>query len=330
MTTPCSGLSGEFGLIRHYFADCTERSERTVLGIGDDCALLAPKPGQLLAVTADTLVAGVHFFPDVAPRDIGYKSLAVSLSDLAAMGAAPAWVTLCLTLPAPDEAWLSDFMAGFTELARSQEVELVGGDTTRGPLSITVQALGHVDEDKGLRRSGAAVGELVCVTGQLGSAGLGLKILRGDWRSSDKEPVRRLLRPEPRVAMGRCLAGRASACIDVSDGLAADLGHILQRSGVGATLEWERLPLSAPVQDYVGRTGDWALPLVAGDDYELCFTVPEGVQAALERDLVELGCACTVIGRVDRDEGLHLIRGQQCETFECRGYDHFEGGEGRV
>jgi thiamine-monophosphate kinase len=314
---------GEFDLIRRYFTRGSGRHPQTVLGVGDDCALLQPSAGTLLAVTTDTLVAGVHFFEDVCPRDLGHKTLAVNLSDLAAMGATPAWVTLCLTLPALDHAWLADFAAGFTELAQAQEVELVGGDTTRGPLSITVQAMGQLPSGSGLRRSGANVGDLIFVTGQVGGAGLGLKVLQGRWDCRDDEPVRRLLRPEPRVAAGQQLLGRASACIDVSDGLAADLGHILAASGAGATVEWERLPLSAALIDYIARTDDWRMPLVAGDDYELCFTAPEREQEAIESALASIGCALTFIGRIEREAGLRLSRGRRLDPFEPGGYDHF-------
>lgn len=323
MTTPPSGSFGEFDLIRRYFARGSAQHAQTVLGVGDDCALLQPSAGDLLAVTADTLVASVHFFEDVHPHDLGHKSLAVNLSDLAAMGATPAWVTLCLTLPELDHAWLADFAAGFTELAQAQEVELVGGDTTRGPLSITVQAMGQLPAGSGLRRAGANIGDLILVTGQVGSAGLGLKVLQGQWDCSDDEPVRRLLRPEPRVAAGQQLLGRASACIDVSDGLAADLGHILAASGAGATVEWERLPLCEAVIDYIARTDDWRMPLVAGDDYELCFTAPEREREAIESALTSIGCAFSVVGRIEPEPGLRLSRGRRLDAFESGGYDHF-------
>lgn len=323
MTTREPGASGEFALIRRFFTRGTPRHPRTVLGVGDDCALLQPAPNSQLAVTADTLVAGVHFFSDVAPHDLGHKSLAVNLSDLAAMGASPAWVTLCLTLPAVDLEWLEGFAAGFAELAQGHGVELVGGDTTRGPLSVTVQAIGELRAGSGLRRSGARDGDLVFVTGQIGSAGLGLKVLRGERHSIDDEPVCRLLRPEPRVAAGRCLGRHATACIDVSDGLAADLGHILDASGVGATLEWERLPLSTAVRDYLAQTDDWRLPLVAGDDYELCFTAPAQAQAAIESALSDARCPCSVIGRIEQEPGLRLTRDGHTEAFAPLGYDHF-------
>ncbi|MBM4200253.1 MAG: thiamine-phosphate kinase [Gammaproteobacteria bacterium] len=314
---------GEFDLIRRYFTGHTAYHPQTVLGVGDDCAVLKPQGDSLLAVTADTLVGGVHFFLDMDPQNLGYKSLAVNLSDLAAMGAVPAWITLCLTLPTIDHAWLEGFASGLTELALEHGVELIGGDTTRGPMAVTVQALGQLPASGGLTRSGARVGDLVFVTGRLGSAGLGLKVLQGAWDPGDEEPVRRLLRPEARVAAGQGLLGLASACIDVSDGLAADLGHVLCGSGVGATLEWERLPLSDAVRHYVEQTNDWSLPLVAGEDYELCFTAPEHRRAALESALDAIGCTCTLIGHIEREEGLRLNRDGWCGPFVVRGYDHF-------
>jgi thiamine-monophosphate kinase len=325
LTNPPPGSFGEFDLIHRYFARGSARHPQTVLGVGDDCALLQPSADTLLAVTAATLVAGVHFFETVHPRDLGHKSLAVNLSDLAAMGATPAWVTLCLTLPDLDHNWLEGFTAGFTDLAHAQGVELVGGDTTRGPLSITVQAMGQLPAGSGLRRSGANVGDLIFVTGEVGSAGLGLKMLEGRWDCHDDDAVRQLLRPEPRVAAGRQLLGRASACIDVSDGLAADLAHILVASGFGATLEWERLPLSGAVLEYIARTGDWRMPLVAGDDYELCFTAPEREREAIESALASIGCPFTLIGRIEREPGLRLSRGRRLEAFGPGGYDHFAG-----
>jgi thiamine-monophosphate kinase len=270
-------------------------------------------------------VSGVHFAPDVDPSDLGYKSLAVNLSDLAAMGAAPAWITLCLTLPDTNADWLDRFAAGLTGLANCHGIDLVGGDTTRGPLSVTIQAIGRLSEQGYLRRSGARVGDSVFVTGQVGSAGLGLKILQGTYATRDAGSLGRLLRPEARVLAGLQLVGRASACIDVSDGLAGDLGHILEQSGVGATIEWECLPLSDAVRDYVASSGDWSLPLVAGDDYELCFTAPEAARLGIESSLATCGCPCTRIGRIESTLGLRVLRAQRQEALPNLGFDHFAG-----
>lgn len=314
---------GEFDLIRRYFAAPEPCRGDTLLGVGDDCALLRPSAGFDLAVTTDTLVCGVHFFPDVDPADLGHKALAVNLSDLAAMGAAPAWVTLCLTLPSADDAWLDGFRSGFFDLARRHSVDLVGGDTTRGPLSVTVQAIGFVPQGRGLLRSAAQADDLIYVTGTIGSAGLGLKVLRSEADSDDGEPARRLLRPEPRVAAGQALLGLAHACIDVSDGLAADLGHILDECGLGATLDADQLPLSAAVVRYIDVTGDWSLPLTAGDDYELCFTVPAERRAEIEALFGRLDTRCTQIGVVESEPGLRIVRRGRRETLPMAGYDHF-------
>ncbi len=315
---------GEFELIRRFFASPSAFHRETVLGIGDDCALLSIGSEHELAVTADTMVSGVHFFPNVDPADLGHKVLAVNLSDLAAVGAVPRWVTLCATLPTADPNWLERFSDGFFQLARRHRVDLIGGDTTRGPLSITVQAMGLVPAGRSIRRSGAQVGDLIYLTGTLGSAGLGLRMLRGECTFSDPEPLASLLRPEPRVTFGGALAGLAHACIDVSDGLAADLGHVLSASGVGATIEWERLPLSPAVSRYIAEGGDWRMPLTAGDDYELCFTVPAADQAEIEGRLGMLDGGCLRIGIVESEEGLRLVRERRLEPMPLVGYDHFQ------
>lgn len=314
---------GEFDLIRRYFAAPSVRRADTRLSIGDDCALLAAREDHELAITVDTLVSGVHFLPDVDPEALGHKALAVNLSDLAAMGADPAWITLALTLPQVDEAWLAAFARGMFALAQRYGVELVGGDTTRGPLSLTIQAMGWVPNGQALRRSGARAGDVIYVSGPLGAAGLGLKIRLGQTTLADAEAIRCLERPEPRVELGRCLRGLASACIDISDGLAADLGHILDQSGVGAELDVERLPLTDGVRRYIATTGDWRLPLVAGDDYELCFTVPPAHRDELEQRLAKAGLAAFPIGQIHAAPGLRLRKNNQPLDFTRQGYEHF-------
>ncbi len=237
----------EFDLIRDYFTDVGARRTDVDLGVGDDCALLEVPAGQQLAISIDTLAAGTHFLPDCDPESLGHKSLAVGLSDLAAMGAEPAWATLALTLPDHDPGWIAAFSRGFAALAGAHGVSLVGGDTTRGPLSVTVQVHGLVPAGRAIRRSGAAPGDRVYVSGTLGDAGLALRrILSGE--PVDPVARARLERPTPRVALGLALRGVASAMIDVSDGLAADLGHILAASGVGAEIDLTALPLSAAVR----------------------------------------------------------------------------------
>jgi thiamine-monophosphate kinase len=317
---------GEFQLIERFFRHAPCRAD-VRLSVGDDCALLQPRPGIDLAVTVDTLVAGVHFLSDTDPFGLGHKALAVNLSDLAAMGAEPAWVTLALTLPQSDEAWLERFAAGFLALAECCGVDLVGGDTTRGPLSVTVQAMGYVPRGGGLRRSGARPGDGVYVTGELGLGGLGLKQALRQVAGTDTQARRRLERPEPRLQAGALLRDVASACIDVSDGLAADLGHILEQSRVAARVDWEALPLPACVASYVAASGDWAMPLTAGDDYELCFTVPPEREAELAGYAERLDCVVSRIGTIEEGAGLKLFRGGVREDLGGRGYQHFSGSE---
>jgi thiamine-monophosphate kinase len=315
----------EFDLIDRFFHRCGAARGDVVLGVGDDAALLRVPAGMELALTLDTLVQGVHFLPGTDPHSLGHKALAVNLSDLAAMGAEPAWATLALTLPESDPAWLEAFSDGFCRLARECGVQLVGGDTTRGPLALSVEAKGLVPVGQALRRSGARAGDLIFVSGVLGDAGLALRALRDGLEVDDLDYLRgRMERPQPRLALGRSLLGRASAAIDISDGLVADLGHILDSSRVGAVVELGRLPCSEPVSAYLTRSGDWSLPLSAGDDYELCFTLPPGRLAALERLAENLRCRITRIGEITREPGLH-IRAADGGDYRPRssGYEHF-------
>ncbi len=306
----------EFDLIRRYFASHTLQHPFNQLGIGDDCALLTIPPGHQLAVTTDTMVENVHFFADTDPERLGHKLLAVNLSDLAAMGAEPFAVTLALTLPKTDEYWLQAFSKGFMQLARQYNVDLIGGDTTSGPLTLSVQAMGVVPTGKALLRSKAKIGDRVYVTGQVGNAGLGLKVKQGYVCDQPEPLLQSLDQPQPRVAEGLVLRGVAHACIDISDGLAADLNHILEKSGVGAVLHMDRLPMSTAVMDYIERTGDWRLPLIAGDDYELCFTVSQAIE---EQALKAFYC----IGEIVSEPGLRIERAGRLETMEIRGYEHF-------
>lgn len=306
----------EFDLIKRYFALHKPQHPFNQLGIGDDCALLSLPANHQLAVTTDTMVENVHFFADVDPQQLGHKLLAVNLSDLAAMGAEPFAVTLALTLPKVDESWLQAFAAGFIGLAQQFHVDLIGGDTTSGPLTLTVQAMGTVPQGRALLRSEAKVGDLICVTGELGNAGLGLKINQGYACNDPESALARFNQPQPRIAEGLALRGIANACIDISDGLAADLRHILQQSQVGACLDWQQLPLSAQVLDYIEQTGDWRMPLIAGDDYELCFTVPAEFVPKLPT-----GCQC--VGVIEAEPGLRVNRAGMIEVFEAKGFEHF-------
>jgi len=313
---------GEFELIKRFFTRPTHRPD-VVLSVGDDCALLRPAEGQCVAMTVDTLVEGIHFLPGTNPESLGHKSLAVSLSDLASMGARPAWVSLALTLPRPDEDWLAAFAHGLLALAERYGVELVGGDTTRGPLSITVQALGFVGEKQALRRSAAKVGDGIYLTGDLGLAGLGLEIVLGKTWLQAPEAVTKLERPEPRVQAGMALAGLANACIDVSDGLAADLGHLLDAGGVGATLDWAALPLPSAVRRHLAAGGNEWMPLRAGEDYELCFTVAVEREDELAARMAEFGCSCVRIGQIDRQAGLRLKKDRRVLDVDVTGFQHF-------
>jgi len=316
----------EFDLIRRHFAEATPARADVPLGIGDDCALLQPPPGVCLAVSMDTLVEGQHFFAGADPTDLGHKALAVNLSDLAAVGAEPAWATLSVTLPQANSDWLGGFMRGFAALAAVHRVQLVGGDTTRGPLSITIQLHGFVEPDKALRRAGGRPGDRVCVSGTLGDAGLALQCLQRDAGGQGvSDALRgRLHRPVPRVDLGRLLRGQASAAIDVSDGLLADLGHICESSGVGAVIELGRLPMSALVAAEAAR-GNWEFSLAGGDDYELLFTVDPARAAALLQTCRGAGHAVQEIGYLAADRDIRLVYPDgQVKKEAPRGFDHFK------
>ena len=315
-------VAGEFELIQKFFDRPSGRPD-VILAVGDDCALLQPPQQQNLALSVDTLVSGVHFFAETDPRGLGHKALAVNLSDLAACGAKPAWCSLALTLPQIDEAWLGEFSSGFLGLASQHNVALIGGDTTQGPLSITVQVIGMIPEGQALLRSGAEVNDLIYVSGPIGNAGLGLLGRKGSRLIEDPAIYAALETPIPRVALGQALLGMASACIDISDGLAADLGHILNQSHVGAEIDLDRLPISVPVRKYVEESGDLSFPLRTGDDYELCFTVPTRLQTEVERILQTLGLSGRCIGQVEPTPGLRIKNASGLISIEKNGYEHF-------
>lgn len=324
-------INSEFSLIEHFFSQQAVNRADVVLGIGDDCALLTVPSGKVLAVSMDVLVSGRHFLPDTDPVSLGHKALAVNLSDLAAQGAQPAWITLGLTLPNINQAWLEGFCQGFFALAEHYGLQLVGGDTTRGPLNIAVQVHGFVDPNKAIRRDDAKPGDVIFVTGTPGDAGLALAaklglsqvMLRGD--VADYLQMR-LQRPDPRIPQGLALAraGLATSAIDVSDGLAQDLGHILQRSGVGATLYVEQLPRSSALATSLDQDAAITAVLNGGDDYELCFTVPPAQHASLDELIKDWDCACTAIGVIESQPGLRCqwADGSPYQQ-ELRGHDHF-------
>lgn len=321
----------EFELIERIRAHCSLVRADVLLGIGDDAALLAPPAGHELAVSTDTLVDGVHFPHGAAPRDIGWKSLAVNLSDLAAMGATPAWALLNLTLPQADADFVDQFAAGFAELAGQHHLALVGGDTTGGPLAIGVTVLGFVPAGRALRRVGASVGDGVFVTGTLGDAVAGLYCTQArtapfsNLGDALRAPLlERMRRPTPRVAAGIALRSQASACIDVSDGLLADLGHIARRSGVGIEVDAPLLPASPALLRACDEATRIALQASGGDDYELAFCASPAHEVAILRDLARSGCGATRIGRVVAGAGVRLLDAQREEIVLTRaGWEHF-------
>ena len=321
----------EFGIIRRHFVRNAPVRDDVVAGIGDDAALLQVPAGHELVVCTDTLVAGRHFPETTTPAAIGYKALAVNLSDLAAMGAEPAWVTLALTLPGYDESWMSEFMQGFFRLADHCNVALVGGDTTRGPLSITVQAQGFVPSGQALMRHGAQPGDHIYVTGTLGDAGLALYLAE----QADGELRQRLDYPEPRLQAGQVLRGLATSAIDISDGLLADLGHLLEADRLGASIETDLLPRSVAFENAIRQAGADAeslandLPLSAGDDYELCFTAQAADEAAVMATFASLDCGCTRIGIVEQQPGIRCLRANSIAYLPAvTGYNHFDDPDG--
>jgi thiamine-monophosphate kinase len=314
----------EFDLIARHF---TRATPGAVLGVGDDCALLAPTPGMQLAVSSDMLLEGRHFSPQDSPAGIGHKSLAVNLSDLAAMGATPRWATLSIALPEADDAWLTAFARGFFRMADQHGIELVGGDTTRGTLTISITVIGEVPPGQALRRDGAQPGDDVWVSGTIGSAALALAYRQGRLFMEQIDAARvlpALYLPTPRVELGIALRGVASSAIDISDGLLADLGHILERSQVGARLEFAALPTLPVAQAYLHEKVARDCVLAGGDDYELCFTAPAERRDAVTAAAQSAGVAVTRIGRITAEPGLSVIDadGQRLQ-FDKTGYDHF-------
>lgn len=319
---------GEFSLIARYFDRVRSSRLDVETGIGDDCALLNIPEKQTLAISTDTLVAGNHFLPDIDPADLAYKALAVNLSDLAAMGADPAWLTLALTLPEVDEPWLEAFSDSLFELLNYYDMQLIGGDTTRGPLSMTLGIHGYIPAGRALKRSGAKPGDWIYITGTPGDSAAGLAVLQNRLQVSEETDahyfIKRHLRPTPRILHGQALRDIASAAIDLSDGLISDLGHIVKASGCGARVDVDALPKSDAMMRHVdaGQALRWAL--YGGEDYELCFTVPELNRGALDVAIGQLGVPFTCIGQMSADiEGMNFVRDGMPVTFDWKGYDHF-------
>ncbi|MGZ5583703.1 MAG: thiamine-phosphate kinase [Usitatibacter sp.] len=316
--------SPEFELIARYF---TRPAANAVLGVGDDCALVDVTNGMDLAVSMDTLVSGTHFFPDVDPENLGHKALAVNLSDMAAMGAMPYWAILALTVPNVDHAWLGAFAKGFFDLAQEHNVSLIGGDTTRGPLTLTVTIMGEVPAGAALRRSGAKAGNDIWVSGNIGDAALAVAHRHGRLVLGEddyREAVMRLYEPSPRVQLGQALRGLATAAIDVSDGLLADLTHICRLSGVGATVELASVPVSAIGAKHINSDAGRTAIVAGGDDYELCFTAHPNSRDSIE-DLTDvLGIPITRVGQIKRGKGVSLLGPDgKAMKVDGRGYDHF-------
>jgi thiamine-monophosphate kinase len=329
-------MLSEFSLIDRFFARRAEalRSQRDdgSLGIGDDCALLAPRPGEMLAISTDMLVEGRHFFPDIDPHALGHKALAVNLSDLAAMGAEPRGFTLAFALPQAREDWLAAFSDGLFEVAERYGCELIGGDTTAGPLNLCLTVFGSVPPRLALRRDAAQAGDDIWISGTLGDARAGLGVLRGEWSAdaADAATFRRALeRPEPRIALGLALRGIARAALDLSDGLAGDLLHILERSHLQAQVEIDAVPRSAALRrlpDDVQRR----CTLAGGDDYELCFTAPVTARAAVEAAGREVQIPVTRIGTISSPRSAAdspairwLDAAGRPLTLTLQGFDHF-------
>ncbi|MEO8417122.1 MAG: thiamine-phosphate kinase [Methylophilaceae bacterium] len=317
-------MASEFDLIRRHF---TRPAPQALLGIGDDAALLSVTTGMELAVSADMLVAGTHFFTDADPYSVGWKSLAVNISDMAAMGAVPKWATLAIALPQADENWVAAFASGFFACAAQYQVDLIGGDTTRGPLTISVQIMGEVPSGRALRRSGAKAGDEIWVSGTLGNAALALAVLQGRFTLSKGELATclpALHTPQPRVKLGLHLRQLAHSAIDISDGLLADLGHMLECSNAGAEISLQDIPCSTVVSNHLADKQVQQMLLAGGDDYELCFTTPVENHAEIAQLAVQLALPLSCIGAISDKPGL-IIRGLDNApiTMGETGFDHF-------
>ena len=313
----------EFNLIKHYF---TRPAQETDLSVGDDAALIQVEAGLQLAISADMLVEGTHFLANCPAFDIGWKSLAVNVSDMAAMGALPKWATLAIALPEENEDWLAEFSRGFFACADAFGVSLIGGDTTRGPLNICVQIMGEIPIGSALRRDGAKVNDEIWVSGTLGMAALGLANLQGKLALNGDEKtacIRALQRPQARVELGLALRHIAHSAIDISDGLLADLGHILKLSKIGARLDWEAIPKLSTDKSINAATLQEAV-LGGGDDYELCFTAPESAHAQIIEIGKQLNIQLSCIGITHHEHGLRVLDGDQALEIKKAGYDHFK------
>ncbi|RKZ71862.1 MAG: thiamine-phosphate kinase [Gammaproteobacteria bacterium] len=319
--------ASEFELINKYFQDLTDKDPSVKCGIGDDAAIIQIPQDKEVVLSMDTLLGGTHFPVDTRPVDIGYKALAVNLSDMAAMGAVPKWVLLSISLPENNEAWLKEFASGFHKLARQHSVSLIGGDMSRGALSITINIQGLVSVDSALKRDGAQKDDLIYVTGTLGDAGAGLDIIQGKLSIGNECAeffLKSLNRPDVSVEAGLRLRGLANSTIDISDGLIADLGHILDASHVGAEIEVRKIPLSEAMQQCVDETTAWNYALTSGDDYKLCFTASAEQHEQVISTFKKINIPVSCIGKIKQEAGLQL-KTPEGTCFEPSGksYQHF-------
>ena len=320
----------EFELIKRFFSEQAIKRKDVVLGIGDDCAIVSPSERQNIAITTDTLVAGVHFPHETSARAIGHKSIAVNLSDLAAMGAEPTWLSLAITMPEVDLKWIEEFCLGAFELCEYYNVQLIGGDTTQGPLSITITAQGLVPINKHLTRSGAKAGDWIYVTGEIGDAALALKHILHEVNVAPehRESVQRSLDfPAPRILAGQALRGYASAAIDLSDGIIADLGHLCTASKVGANIVLDYLPISEALRATVGMEKAFEIALTGGDDYELLFTVSEDNKVGIETALANTSNTITCIGQINRSEKITTTLNRKAVAIKTQSFEHFSSSE---
>lgn len=316
----------EFDLIKKYFTEQLIKRKDVVLGIGDDCAIVKPIEGKQVAITTDTLVAGVHFPLETSPRAIGHKSVVVNLSDLAAMGAEPAWISLAVTLPNVDEAWIEEFCAGVFDVCEYYNVQLIGGDTTQGPLSITITAQGVLPDDKYISRAGAKPGDWVYVTGEIGDAALALQHIQGKVTldlAYQENALKRLNFPKPRILAGQAIRGYASSAIDLSDGLISDIAHICNSSNVGANIVLDNLPISDANINTLGLNKARELALKGGDDYELLFTVSENNKVALETSMSNTRNVITCIGQINASGKITVTLDSKPVSINASGYEHF-------
>ncbi|WP_394174891.1 thiamine-phosphate kinase [Thalassotalea litorea] len=316
----------EFEVIKEFFTAQPVNRKDVAMGIGDDCALIHASDHKYIAITTDTLVSGVHFPEDTPARAIGHKAVSVNLSDLAAMGAEPCWISVAITLPSVDSEWLAEFTAGIFELTEYFNVQLIGGDTTSGPLSVTITAQGTVPKGKALCRHGATNGDWVYVTGEIGEAGLALQALREQVVLSPREmqhAMEALNYPKPQVLAGQIIREYASSAIDISDGLLADVTHLCRASTLGVNIDVNDIPIAPVLIDRLGEEDAARLALTAGDDYQLIFTVPDTNRVALETELNHANIKTSCIGQMNTSQEINISRGDKLLSFAESGFEHF-------